>query len=197
MKVLLVKDVYKLGHAGDVKKVADGYGRNFLLPQGLAVLATPGALKTIDKIQAKATIERAQLNQEMSGIAEQLSNVELQFTSKAGETGKLYGSITSQMVVDELNTRLGTSFSKHQVDIDPIRTLGEHPATIRLTVDLNPKIKIIVKREGESVKVTTKKSEVEKESSIDTTPEEVKPAEAAEVVVKSTDSEDTVVEPAE
>ena len=214
MKVLLVKDVYKLGHAGDVKKVADGYGRNFLLPQGLAVLATPGALKTIDKIQAKATIERAQLNQEMSGIAEQLSNVELQFISKAGETGKLYGSITTQMVVDELNARLGTSFSKHQIDIDPIRTLGEHPATIRLTVDLNPKIKIIVKREGESVKVTAKKSEVEKETSVDATPEEVKPAEvvevvvdktdfeettaeAVEVVVDTTDSEDTVVEPAE
>jgi large subunit ribosomal protein L9 len=192
-----VKDVYKLGHAGDVKKVADGYGRNFLLPQGLAVLATPGALKTIDKIQAKATIERAQLNQEMSGIAEQLSNVELQFISKAGETGKLYGSITSQMVVDELNAQLGTSFSKHQIDIDPIRTLGEHPATIRLTVDLNPKIKIIVKREGESVKVTAKKSEVEKETSVDASLEEVKPAEAVEVVVDTTDSEETAAEVAE
>lgn len=198
MKVLLVKDVYKLGHAGDVKKVADGYGRNFLLPQGLAVLATPGALKTITKIQAKATIERAQLNQEMSGIAEQLSNVELQFISKAGETGKLYGSITSQMIVDELNTQLGTSFSKHQIEIDPIRTLGEHPATIRLTVDLNPKIKIIVKREGETVKVTSKKTGVEKAVSVDVTPEEMKSAEVAEVVMDTTDSEDNVaVEPAE
>lgn len=197
MKVLLVKDVYKLGHAGDVKKVADGYGRNFLLPQGLAVLATPGALKTIDKIQAKATIERAQLNQEMSGIAEQLSNVELQFISKAGETGKLYGSITSQMIVDELNSQLGTSFSKHQIEIDPIRTLGEHSATIRLTVDLNPKIKIIVKREGETVKVTSKKTEVEKAVSVDAAPEEVKSAEVAEVVMDTTDSEDNVIEPVE
>lgn len=159
MKVLLVKDVYKLGHAGDVKKVADGYGRNFLLPQGLAVLATPGALKTVEKIREKATVERAALNQEMSGVAEKLANVELQFFSKAGETGKLYGSITTQMVVDELNKKLGTALNKHQVETDPIRTLGEHLATIRLTVDLNPKIKVFVNREGEAIKIAAKKAE--------------------------------------
>ncbi|HNW14392.1 MAG TPA: 50S ribosomal protein L9, partial [Anaerolineaceae bacterium] len=87
MKVLLLKDVYKLGHAGDVKKVADGYGRNFLLPQGLAVLATAGALKTVEKIRERAAVERAKLNQEMSGVAELLQDLELQFFSKAGETG--------------------------------------------------------------------------------------------------------------
>jgi large subunit ribosomal protein L9 len=160
MKVLLLKDVYKLGHAGDVKKVADGYGRNFLLPQGLAVLATPGALKTVEKIREKATVERALLNKEMSGIAERLENVELQFFSKAGETGKLYGSITSQMIVDELNKRLGTSLDRHQIEIDPIRTLGEHLATVRLTVDLTPKIKVFVNREGEATKVAARKAEV-------------------------------------
>jgi large subunit ribosomal protein L9 len=160
MKVLLLKDVYKLGHAGDVKKVADGYGRNFLLPQGLAVLATPGALKTVEKIREKATVERALLNKEMSGIAERLENVELQFFSKAGETGKLYGSITSQMIVDELNKRLGTSLDRHQIEIDPIRTLGEHLATVRLTVDLTPKIKVFVNREGEATKVSARKAEV-------------------------------------
>jgi large subunit ribosomal protein L9 len=160
MKVLLLKDVYKLGHAGYVKKVADGYGRNFLLPQGLAVLATPGALKTVEKIREKATVERALLNKEMSGIAERLENVELQFFSKAGETGKLYGSITSQMIVDELNKRLGTSLDRHQIEIDPIRTLGEHLATVRLTVDLNPKIKVFVNREGEATKVSARKAEV-------------------------------------
>ncbi len=159
MKVLLLKDVYKLGHAGDVKKVADGFGRNFLLPQNLAVLATPGALKTVEKIREKAAIERAALNQEMSGIAEKLTNVELHFFSKAGETGKLYGSITSQMVVDELNKKVGTSLSKHQIESDPIRTLGEHIATVRLTVDLTPKIKIFVNREGEAAKVAVKKTE--------------------------------------
>jgi len=176
MKVLLLKDVYKLGHAGDVKKVADGFGRNFLLPQNLAVLATPGALKTVEKIREKAAVERAALNQEMSGIAEKLTNVELHFFSKAGETGKLYGSITSQMVVDELNKKVGTSLSKHQIESDPIRTLGEHIATVRLTVDLTPKIKIFVNREGEAAKVAVKKTEtkpvVEEEKPVEPVVEE-------------------------
>lgn len=149
MKVLLIKDVYKLGHAGDVKKVADGYGRNFLLPQGLAVLATAGALTTVEKIRAKAAVTRAALNQEMGGLAEQIEGVELFFTSKAGETGKLYGSVTTQMISDELNKKMGTQIERHQVEVEPIRMLGEHIATIRLTIDLNPKVKVFVTREGE------------------------------------------------
>jgi large subunit ribosomal protein L9 len=146
----LIKDVYKLGHAGDVKKVADGFGRNFLIPQGLAVLATPGALSTVDRIRSKAAVMRAALNQEMSGLAEQLEGVELAFVTKAGETGKLYGSITSQMVADALNQKMGTKIERHQIESEPIRNLGEHHATVRLTIDLNPKVKVIVTREGES-----------------------------------------------
>lgn len=150
MKVLLIKDVYKLGHAGDVKKVADGFGRNFLIPQGLAVLATPGALSTVDRVRSKAAVMRAALNQEMSGLAEQLEGVELSFITKAGETGKLYGSITSQMVADALNQKMGTKIERHQIESEPIRNLGEHHATVRLTIDLNPKVKVNVTREGES-----------------------------------------------
>ena len=150
MKVLLVKDVYKLGHTGDVKKVADGYGRNFLLPQGLAVLATPGALKSVEKIRAKAAITRAALNKEMSGLAEMVNGLELIFTSKAGETGKLYGSITSQMIVDAINKKLGTQIDRRMVEVEPIRNLGEHSAHVRLTIDLTPKVKIFVYREGEA-----------------------------------------------
>jgi large subunit ribosomal protein L9 len=187
MKVLLIKDVYKLGHAGDVKKVADGFGRNFLIPQGLAVLATAGAMSTIDKIKAKAAITRAALNHEMSGLAEQLEGVELSFSTKAGETGKLYGSITSQMVVDVLNQKLGTTIERHQIESEPIRNLGEHFATVRLTIDLNPKIKVVVTREGEAaVKETKSKAKVEKavepvvETVIETVAEEKKLDEAVE-----------------
>jgi len=93
MKVLLIKDVYKLGHAGDVKKVANGYGRNYLIPQGLAVLATPGALKQVDRIREKGTIYREALNTEMSSLAERISDLTLTFTVKAGEAGKLYAQL--------------------------------------------------------------------------------------------------------
>ena len=75
MKVMLVKDVYKLGRAGDVKKVADGYGRNFLVPQGLAVLATAGALKQMEKIRSQAEIRRTEQNSELQGLADQIKGV--------------------------------------------------------------------------------------------------------------------------
>lgn len=162
MKVLLIKDVYKLGRAGDVKRVADGYGRNYLIPQGMAVLATPGALKQVDNIRNKASVQRDQVNTEMSGIAAKLNGVVLAFPSKAGETGKLYGSITTQMIVDALNTKLGTQLDRRQVEVQPIRVLGEHKAEVRLTVDLVPEIKVIVHREGEIPVLPTTPAEEEK-----------------------------------
>ncbi|MGD0003619.1 MAG: 50S ribosomal protein L9 [Anaerolineaceae bacterium] len=150
MKVLLMKDVYKLGRAGDVKRVADGFGRNFLLPQGLAVLATLGSLKQVDHIRAQAALRRNALNTEMGSVAEQVNGVVLSFASKAGETGKLYGSITPQMVAEALNQKLNTKIDRHNVEMQPIRTLGDFKARVRLTVDLTPEVKILVHREGET-----------------------------------------------
>ncbi len=150
MKVLLIQDVYKLGHAGDVKKVANGYGRNYLIPQGLAVLATSGALKQVERIRVQADAERVVLNKEMSEVAGKLVGVELIFPVKASETGKLYGSVTTNMIADAINEQAGTEITRRQVDTQPIRTIGEHQVDIRLTMDLNPDVKVIVHREGES-----------------------------------------------
>lgn len=150
MKVLLLKDVYKLGRAGDVKKVADGYGRNFLLTQGLAVLATAGAVKKADSIRAAATQQRAVLNNEMSGTAEKLTGLVIGFPSRAGETGKLYGSITTQMIAEAITKKAGVTVDRRQIECQPIRTLGEHHCTVRLTVDMMPEVRIIVHREGET-----------------------------------------------
>jgi large subunit ribosomal protein L9 len=150
MKVLLIKDVYKLGRAGDVKRVADGYGRNYLLPQGLAVLATSGAMKQVETIRAQATVSRAALNKELGGVAEILSKVSLSFPAKAGETGKLYGSITSQMIAEAIQEKTGVEISRRQLDSEPIRNLGTHKVHVRLTVDLVPEITVIVHREGEA-----------------------------------------------
>ena len=160
MKVLLLKDVYKLGRAGDIKKVAAGFGRNFLIPQGFAVLATPGALKQVDQIRKRAAERRTVLNNELGGIAALLEKLTLSFPSKAGETGKLYGSITHQMIVDAINKKLGTTIDRRQIEVQPIRNLGEHFAKIRLTVDLVPEVKIIVHREGEAIVVEETKEEV-------------------------------------
>ena len=149
MKVLLTKDVYKLGRAGDIKKVADGYGRNFLLPQGMAVLATEGALKQAERIRNKAATQRVLLNEEMSVVAEALAKVQLSFGARSGETGKLYGSITSQDIADAIQKKSGLEIKRQQLDMQPLRTLGEHTVRVRLTMDLIPEIKVIVYREGE------------------------------------------------
>ena len=145
-----MKDVYHLGHAGDVKKVADGYGRNYLIPQGYAVLATPGALKQAESIRAKAEVLRKQLSSEMSVVAERINGAWITFASKAGETGKLYGSITSQMVAEKIAEKAGVEIDKRMIDIQPIRTLGEHKAHVRLTIDIVPSVNIMVYREGET-----------------------------------------------
>jgi len=151
MKVMLVKDVYKLGRAGDIKKVADGFGRNFLIPQGLAVIATAGALKQIGKIRSQAEIRRTEQNSELKDLASHINGLVLSFSAKAGETGKLYGSITTQDVATAIQEKTRYEVKKAQIDMQPIRTLGEFTAHVRLTIDLVPEVKIAVHREGEAV----------------------------------------------
>lgn len=151
MKVLLIKDVYKLGRAGEVKKIAAGYGRNYLLPQGLAVLATAGALKQAEKIGSQAEVRRTELNSELKDLAGHINGVTLTFAAKAGETGKLYGSITTNDVAAAIQEKTRYEVKKQQIDMQPIRNLGEFTAHVRLTMDLVPEVKIIVHREGEAI----------------------------------------------
>jgi large subunit ribosomal protein L9 len=175
MKVLLIKDVYKLGRAGDVKKVADGYGRNFLVPQGMAVLATPGAMKTAERIRMKATERRAILNNEMGAVSEVLKKIQITFGARAGETGKLYGSITSQEIVDAIQQKSGITIKRQQLDMQPLRSLGEHTVRIRLTMDMIPEIKVTVYREGEaepSLPIEEPADKTEEKKPAKATPEE-------------------------
>ena len=104
MKVLLLKDVYKLGRAGDVKKVAAGYGRNYLIPQGMAVMATPDAVKMAERIRVSADKERQVLNQELSGVADQINGMVLTFAARASETGRLYGSVNNNMIAEVIQS---------------------------------------------------------------------------------------------
>ena len=190
MKVMLIKDVYKLGRAGDVKKVADGYGRNFLIPQGLAVLATAGALKQVERIKGQAEIRRSSLNSELKGISDQINGLVLDFVVKAGETGKLYGSITTQDVATAITEKIRFEVKRQQVDMQPVREIGEYPAHVRLTMDLVPEVKLVVHREGEAAveeeakeekrKPKAKKAKAEAEAPAEETPAAEAPtAEAA------------------
>ncbi|MBI3244791.1 MAG: 50S ribosomal protein L9 [Chloroflexi bacterium] len=150
MKVLLLKDVYKLGHAGDVKKVADGYGRNYLIPRGLAALATAGALTKSETLRAAAAKRREALNTELGGLAEKLNGLSLRFPAKAGETGKLYGSITTQMIAEAIEKESGEKVDRRNVGHQPLRELGTFKVPVRLTADLVPNVTVIIHREGQA-----------------------------------------------
>src|SRR5262245_23027206 len=141
MKVLLTQDVYNLGHAGEVKTVADGYGRNYLLPRGLAVLATSGTLKRADAVKAAGTKRRGQGQSDMEAVAQVISGANLQFTARTGEKGKLYGSITAGDIAGKLSQILGNEFDKRKVALrEPIREIGTHAVTVRLATDIAPTV---------------------------------------------------------
>ena len=161
MKVLLLEDVYKLGRAGEVKKVAPGYARNYLMPQGLAVLATPGAMKMADRIKKQGEVKRAKVNQELGGVAEQLEGKRFTFPAKASETRRLYGSINTQMIAEAVSEEIGVTVEAKQIESQPLRMLGMHNVAVRLTVDLIPEIEIIVHREGETPESALEQEELE------------------------------------
>jgi large subunit ribosomal protein L9 len=107
-------------------------------------------LKQIEKIKSQADIRRKTQNDELQGLADQVKEVTLNFPAKAGDTGKLYGSITTQEIAVALTEKVRYEIKRQQVDTQPIRALGQFTAHIRLTMDLVPEIKIVVYREGES-----------------------------------------------
>jgi len=186
MKVLLIKDVYKLGRAGEIKKVADGFGRNFLIPKKLAIPASPGALKLAESIGHKATERRAVLNNELSSVADVLSQVKLVFSVKAGETGKLYGSVSPQMVVDEIKSKHSIDLDRHQVAMEPIRNLGDFKVPVQLTLDLVPVITVLVTREGEEITSAAPSTTKVKTVLIDQVAEDVLDNSVNDVIQEST-----------
>lgn len=179
MKVLLKKDVDNLGYAGEVVNVADGYGRNYLVPRDLAVKATPSVLKEAAAWRERAASRMAEMRKEHRALAERITEAHLVFTARAGETGKLYGSITTNDIVEELNKELGTELDRRTVVGEPLRQLGEHMVSVRLSRDFQPQVKVIIHPEGELV--PDESAEVELEVEVE---EEVKEIEVDEEIVE-------------
>lgn len=149
MKILLKEDVDNLGLAGEVHNVADGYGRNYLLPQGMAIKATPKTLKQAEAWRRKAETRRAEIRAEYEELSRRLSEVKLTFIAKAGETGRLYGSVTTSQITDKLNAHLGTDIDRRKVGIEPLRQLGDHQVVVRLSGDFQPHITVTIDPEDE------------------------------------------------
>jgi large subunit ribosomal protein L9 len=147
MKVILTADVYKHGVAGEIVTVADGFARNYLIPQGLATQATPGALKQSTRLRETAAARRAALDNKLNELARQIDGVELVFGRRAGSNGKLYGSVTSMEIADALMEKTGVDINRRRISQQPMRELGEYDVAVRLGSEITPSLKIVVVRE--------------------------------------------------
>jgi large subunit ribosomal protein L9 len=145
MKVAFLKDVPNVAKSGEIKEVADGYARNFLIPKKLATLVNP---KITNQIEAELKAEnkkQSQLTQKLSNIAEQLDNKEITLKAKVGAKDRLYGSITSADIANELARTSGLDIDKRKIELpEPIRELGSFNVTVRLAKGIIPKIRVNV-----------------------------------------------------
>ncbi len=149
MKVLLLENVKGLGKAGEVKEVADGYARNYLIPRGMAVPATPENLSRAEYQKKVREEKMKRLAEDMQALAEALSGMTLTFRVKAGEKDKLFGSITTADIALALEKELGRPFDKHKIELEePIKQLGIYSVPVRLMPGLVATVRVVVEREA-------------------------------------------------
>ncbi len=180
MKVIFLEDVPNVAEVGEVKEVADGYARNYLLPKKLAVLANSAASTIVEAQLKKKARLQAQTEAEMAELAQQLEGKEITLKAKVGAKERLYGSITTADIADEIRSCLGLDIDKRKIELaEPIRELGSYEVTIRLFKDIVPKIKLTVVAEEKETEAK------KKEKGKKTSPAEKK-AEAEEKVADET-----------
>ena len=149
MEVILKEDVAKLGHRGEVVKVADGYGRNYLLPRRLAIEATAQNRAVIEQMKVSAERRSVREKSDAEGLAKQLEGATLSFTRKAGEQDHLFGSVTSGDIAEALATQ-GFTVDRRKIQLDePLKNLGEFAVTIKLHREIAAKVKVVVAKETE------------------------------------------------
>jgi large subunit ribosomal protein L9 len=149
MKIILTQDVEKLGNAGTMQEVKPGFARNYLIPKGMAVAATAGMAKQVKEFQAAEQRKIAKQEVAMQSLADRISGLRLTFTARAGETGRLYGSVTNVDIADMLSQQLGEEIDRRKVEIPGgIHEVGEFPVTINLVGRLKPQITAVVVAEG-------------------------------------------------
>ena len=148
MEVILREHVDHLGRRGDLVKVADGYARNYLLPRKLALLATDGNRKQIERERAKFEVKELEEQKSAQAVADRMANVEIEIARKVGETEALYGSVTSADVADALAAK-GFELDRRKLHLpDPIKRLGEYEVPVKLHREVTVKLKVRVVPEG-------------------------------------------------
>ena len=149
MKVILQQSVEKLGEPGDIVEVASGYARNFLVPRGLAVGAQKGALKHAENLKRAHVSRQSKEKVESEALASKLLTSRIRITARAGEEGKLFGSVTGADVAEAIAAQAGITVDRKDVHLDePIRSLGTHEVHIHLFTDVDPVLSFEVVAEG-------------------------------------------------
>lgn len=150
MEVVLLREVRRLGKEGDIKHVADGYARNYLIPRGLAVPATERARKQVAERAASAARQEVSAKAAAEAQAANLEKIELLFRAKSGEGGRLYGSVTAADVAEQLSTRIGTAIDKRKVLLpEPIKELGKTQVDVKLHSEVRITVSVIVQANDE------------------------------------------------
>lgn len=150
MKVLLTQDVANLGLAGEIHSVAGGYARNYLMPRGLVIVATKGAMKQAEDIREAGIRRRARERANAQAQATMIAQQKLLFAARTGDNNRLYGSVTSADIAEQLSKAVGFEVDRRRIQLEhPIRDLGIHEVELRLLPDIAPKFKVAVVREGE------------------------------------------------
>jgi large subunit ribosomal protein L9 len=147
MQIILQEDVEKLGNRGQLVTVAEGYARNFLLPRKLALEATPGNLKRLEKMRSAFAKKEATEQESAQKLAELLGGVTLTLSRKAGESDQLFGSVTSSDISEALAAQ-GYTIDKRKITLtEPIKVVGEYAVPVKLYRELSATVKLVVKKE--------------------------------------------------
>lgn len=150
MQVLLVKDVPGVGKAGQTKNVADGHARNYLLPRGLAVIATTGAVKQAESLKLASAKREAETLQEAQLLANALNAIQLNFKVKAGANDRLFGAVTGADIASRLEREHKINIDKRKIELDhPIKDLGQRGVPIKLHPEVTAHVQVMIEREME------------------------------------------------
>jgi large subunit ribosomal protein L9 len=167
MKIVLLEDVPGRGKAGEIKEVSKGYAKNFLLPRGLALVATSTVIKQVESRLEREKLEGSIDREKLVELAQQIEGREIRLKARMGAGERLFGSITAANVAEELSRAIGSVIDKRKIDIEkPFRQTGSYEVAVKLASDIKPKITVVIEeeeKEAETEKKVEKKKRKAKE----------------------------------
>jgi large subunit ribosomal protein L9 len=185
MKVVLLEDLPGKGKAGEIKEVSKGYARNFLLPRGLALLATPTVIKQVESRLEKEKLEESIDRDKLVELAQQIEGREIRFKARMGAGERLFGSITAADVAEELKRAIGSPIDKKKIDIEKsLRKTGSYEVAVKLASDINPQITVVIEEEKEAEEKAVKKAKKKPEKGAEKKTEKKAEKEAEEKAEK-------------